>query len=424
MRVLFISGVPRSGTSLLEKFVRLHEDTVPLSGWDDGSHNEWEPRYPDGNPGWPWGSSQDHLGHLCNAYARLGFYKDQLRTNVSLYLSRAEQVVADGRRARRAAALNVTENATAFVKSPALLLRTPELYKAAARLGIEARFLLTTRSPTQWHGRGSKDCFGPGRALIMQNWERCHGRMQKHLAGLPPEAWYIVRLEDFGQIRLWRELEEWLGLVPTVTIGLASGQASSPGAVKATGSASAARAARVTSAIAAPQTELPMPSATTSMAASQRDAASNAPPVPPLPRRSTHTRTHAADLPSAPNGRHAERLRGRRLKYWPIPSQHEVIFYEGASSSDTSDGHVEQTASHDRVRTPEDVSWNRRALLVNTDELLPSCNRSMVRKSVLRHNSSFSYSSGNGSSKFRGCGPALREYYPELLAIMNVAGVR
>jgi hypothetical protein len=198
-RLLFIGGIPHAGTTLLEQFVRHHKGTIPLAG-KNSRNNEW---FEDGAAN--GGHSQDELYSVCRLYPRLvAKGGDPSRANISVYLERAMHVGGSelGARARG-------KNVLAFVKDPPLLLRVAELHASAIANGVHAQFLLTTVRPTQWRGRPYDHCEGTRRDQVMANWALCYSRVLAQLAKLPAWAWRLVRIEDFGRIELWRDLEAW-----------------------------------------------------------------------------------------------------------------------------------------------------------------------------------------------------------------------
>ena len=179
-RILFVAGLPRSGTTLLEVFLGVHGDNavVPLAN-TRAATNEYRPE-----GSLIYGGSHHCLRDMCgaNGYVTKA-HRDHARHDCAAYVDRA-----------RAVRLSHPElhNATlALSKDPGLTLSIAELSSSCEQIGVRAVFVVVVRSPFQWEASGSHDdypCSGTCRENIIDGWSRCMAKVDAVVRATSPAS--------------------------------------------------------------------------------------------------------------------------------------------------------------------------------------------------------------------------------------------
>ena len=204
VRLLFVSGLPRSGTTLVESFVTSHAGTVSLAGKDGNAKkptHEWRPR-----GSLDYGGSTNCLLDMCGEYLSGDSRRDVRRWDIAAYLKRGREVMR-----WRTHAADGADGVLLVVKDPALMLLIPQLRRACAVARAHCSFLMVSREPEHW--KYSKyPCAGPCRQMIVSNAERCYHRLSS--TALNASDVHVVRYEALNQVDTWRAAERWLRLPP------------------------------------------------------------------------------------------------------------------------------------------------------------------------------------------------------------------
>ena len=201
LQLIFVIGLPRSGTTLVNTFIKEHAEVLGLLDADRlSATDEWAPA-----SAYAYGGSKSCLGPMCgeqeNSYLHLADY-DHARWNCTLYAERALWV------AQKAPRATPSGEAWRFVqKHPANLLRPAWLAQSCADIGVRATFVEVERSAADWNN-DDVSCTGSCRDAVINNSRACMNASHIHVA---PNT-YVVRFEDFGTLATWRNLEAWLNL--------------------------------------------------------------------------------------------------------------------------------------------------------------------------------------------------------------------
>ena len=192
LRLIFVQGLPRSGTTLVTDFIRRHAEVDLM--FDNKNHyrNTRNDEFaPVGATG--YGGSRDCLNRMCGegGYAS-NFTHDAARWNCNAYVAQAQKQGA---------------NKTLVVKHPAMLLGGSMLAESCASIGVSASFVRVTHLASQWEGL-KKGCTGKCRSKIISNTERCLAIADEHKA----PSTQTVKFEDFDQLSMWRALEDHLNI--------------------------------------------------------------------------------------------------------------------------------------------------------------------------------------------------------------------
>ena len=194
-RVLFISGVPRSGTSLFTRFLQLHEAETELRT-NTRMANTLEFR-PSGAKS--YGGSERCLAGMA-AYARGPRKTDFARHDAKLY-----------------ALGNESEKMTA-IKDPGNLLSIGEQQASCERNGFDCWFLLVYASPFEWES--NKISCEPNdrcRKDVVKHWVEIH---REALANRGNASVRAVSLDAAASTPTYEAIETWLGLTTTVPLRL------------------------------------------------------------------------------------------------------------------------------------------------------------------------------------------------------------
>ena len=213
VHLIFVLGLPRSGTTLVTEFILNHPEVVGLllnsTGLTDSSGESTTDEYaPYGAE--PYRGSRECLQRMCgpesDAYVNRAA-EDIHRWDCNAYASKAISQAGD---------LNDfsgQETLTFLAKHPAMFVGSSYLAKSCAAIGVKASFVAVYRSPYQWEADsqivpGKNKCAGPCRDAIVRNTARCyHAAEQTWVPGT-----VSVRFEDFDQLSTWRAIEQALQL--------------------------------------------------------------------------------------------------------------------------------------------------------------------------------------------------------------------
>jgi hypothetical protein len=193
LRLIFVQGLPRSGTTLVTDFIRRHAevDLMFNSHRAHPSDTDTDEFAPVGAK--DYGGSKDCLSPMCGEGGYAGrFTHDAARWNCKAYVTQAQMQGANG---------------TFVVKHPAMLLGGSMLAESCASIGVSARFVRVTRAAAQWEGL-KYGCTGKCRSKIISNTERCLAIADEHKA----PSTKTVKFEDFDQLSMWRALEDHLNI--------------------------------------------------------------------------------------------------------------------------------------------------------------------------------------------------------------------
>ena len=201
-RILFVTGLPRSGTTLLEVFLEKHTSDlmIPLASSRADTKEYW----PEG--GMDYGGSGECLTRFCGQHGYVTqAHRDHVHHNCQAYVERAREV----RKSR--SDWSDREGELPMAKHPGLTVGIAELAASCEAIGIEPLFIVTVVSPLQWGhgGQRDEDCGGDCRHHIIHSWNRCFEKVDS------VRSWdnvMLVRMEDYGQEATWRRVEAFLGL--------------------------------------------------------------------------------------------------------------------------------------------------------------------------------------------------------------------
>ena len=193
LRLIFVQGLPRSGTTLVTDFISRHAEVDLMFNshrahpWDKAT-DEFEPVGAK-----EYGGSSGCLNPMCGegGYAGRATH-DAARWNCKAYVTQAQMQGANG---------------TFVVKHPAMLLGGSMLAESCASIGVSTSFVRVTRSAAQWEGH-RYGCTGKCRDKIISNTEHCLAIADEHKA----PSTMTVKFEDFDQLSMWRALEEHLDI--------------------------------------------------------------------------------------------------------------------------------------------------------------------------------------------------------------------
>ena len=177
-RIIFVAGLPRSGTTLLEVFMGEHGDNavVPLAS-TGAATNEYRP---DGSL--DYGGSSHCLTDMCgaNGYVTKA-HRDHTRHDCAAYVDRA--------RAVRHSHPELHNSTLALSKDPGVTLSIAELSSSCKQIGVRALFVVVVRSPFQWEASGShgdNPCSGTCREHIIDGWSRCMAKVDAVVRATTP----------------------------------------------------------------------------------------------------------------------------------------------------------------------------------------------------------------------------------------------
>ena len=201
IELIFVVGLPRSGTTLLTLFLKEHAGVKGLLSADGigSATEEWMPR-----GSLSYGGSRGCLSAMCadksDAYTSRA-QRDMHRWNCSAYVARAKDV---------ASKVGWNTSRLAFVaKHPATLLGTGRLEASCAAQGVRASFVEVSRSAAEWESN-KLPCDGACRDSIVRNTAYCYAVARKTWA----THMLSVRFEDFDKLATWRSIEMFLQLEP------------------------------------------------------------------------------------------------------------------------------------------------------------------------------------------------------------------
>ena len=193
LRLIFVQGLPRSGTTLVTDFISRHAE-VDLMFNSHRAH-PWDKYTDEFEPvgALDYGSSHGCLSQMCGkgGYASR-FTHDAARWDCSAYVAQARKQGA---------------NKTFVAKHPAMLLGGSILAESCASIGVSASFVRVTHLASQWEGH-TYGCTGKCRNAIISNSEHCLAIADEHKA----PSTKTVKFEDFDQLSMWRALEDHLNI--------------------------------------------------------------------------------------------------------------------------------------------------------------------------------------------------------------------
>ena len=202
IELIFVVGLPRSGTTLLTLFLKEHAGVKGLLSADGiGSvTEEWEPL-----GSMSYGGSYNCLSDMCSdeskSYASDRAHRDVHRWNCSAYAARAKHV---------ASKVGWSASRLAFVaKHPAMLLGTGRLEASCAALGVRASFVEVSTSAAEWESN-KLPCYGACRDNIVRYTDYCYAVARKMWA----KTMLSVRFEDYDKLATWRSIEKFVQLEP------------------------------------------------------------------------------------------------------------------------------------------------------------------------------------------------------------------
>ena len=212
-RVLFISGVPRSGTSLMARFAQLHDEIVLRTNTGEGDALEYRPL-----GAHAYGGSKDCLARMAE-YAQESAKSDLSRHDVRSYLMEEEE--------EDSLESNSAGKILAF-KDPGNLLTIGEQQVSCEKNGVDCRFLLVYTSPFEWEAAGQKrnvscDATDDCRANVLRYWVDIHERALGNLGNASVRS---VGLDAAASTKTYEAIETWLDLesrVPVRVVGSSSG---------------------------------------------------------------------------------------------------------------------------------------------------------------------------------------------------------
>lgn len=206
LHIIFVAGLPRSGTTLVGAFIKLHAEVLGLLT-ADGLHGstvneEWSPIGSIRD----FGGSADCLDPMCSAATNLSYLSsgadaDHVRWQCEPYAERALHIADEvGRRPPQGKKWSFLQ------KHPATLLRQTRLAQSCASIGVTASFVQVERAGEDWEP--VQGCEGECRTRIVRNSRACLDAARQNAA----PSTYFVRFERFGDARMWEEMERALRL--------------------------------------------------------------------------------------------------------------------------------------------------------------------------------------------------------------------
>ena len=218
IHLIFILGLPRSGTTLLTDFILDHPDVLDMlsnsssgrileTSTGESATDEYEPY---GSQ--PYRGSRRCLQGMCgpesDSYVNRAV-EDIHRWDCNAYVSQAMAQAGDLKDG------SGQETLTFVAKHPAMFVGSSYLAKSCAAIGVKASFVAVYRSPYQWEADsqivpGKNKCAGPCRDAIVRNTARCYRAAEQ--TWVPGTV--SVRFEDFGLLSSWRAIEQALQLKP------------------------------------------------------------------------------------------------------------------------------------------------------------------------------------------------------------------
>jgi len=189
-RVLFLSGVPRSGTSLFTRFVQLHDEVKLLTNTAKTDTLEFLAAHAKN-----YGGSKKCLADMA-AYAKRRAKHDSARHDVRHYLPQGE----------------ASAQMVAF-KDPGNILSIAEQQASCEKHDVDCWFLVVWTSPFQWEAEGFRhvpcDPQDRCRADVVKHWVDIH---QRALADLGNATVRAVSLDSAAHTATFAAIEAWLGL--------------------------------------------------------------------------------------------------------------------------------------------------------------------------------------------------------------------
>jgi drug/metabolite transporter (DMT)-like permease len=200
-KLLIVTGLPRSGTTLVQMFMAQHDIFLPLVS-TGASTSEFEA------PGsMAYGGSKECLTKMCGVHGYVSRAQNDKRVQCMTYV----QAARDARRNDPSGSGRIP-----LVKDPALTVGIAELDRSCKAIGLPVFFVVTSRSPLQWEPPSSERgyaCSGTCRTQILGGWQQCMAN--KVGAVLHLSNVLSVRFEDFGDEFSWRSIEAFLNLEST-----------------------------------------------------------------------------------------------------------------------------------------------------------------------------------------------------------------
>lgn len=187
MHLIFLSGLPHSGTTLLARFLALHPEIYVMAEWNTSAWSnktmEWRP-----NGALQYGGSGACLANMCGKYLENSTH-DVARTTVEHY-------VAAARRVRRK---------TVVFKDPATMLVSGRLQDQCTRLAIHCSFIQTVID--LWHWQVPRFGCGYCRSQILAYGSQCYERAANQTGSR-----LLVNFTRLNRPTTWRNIESYLGL--------------------------------------------------------------------------------------------------------------------------------------------------------------------------------------------------------------------
>ena len=187
MHLIFLTGLPRSGTTLLAEFISLHSEVYFNTNHGGTSIMEY---VPDGAI--PYGGSAGCLSPMCVAYVKKR-HVDFARHNVSKYVS--------------------TNHSTIAIKDEAVMLNLKNIHRHCLHMSIRCSFLMTMMKLNHWQVP-EFGCGNQCRKSIMVNGQRCYDISRSENVSVMQ-----IDFHSFGDVKTWRNIESYLDLSP-IAIGM------------------------------------------------------------------------------------------------------------------------------------------------------------------------------------------------------------
>lgn len=216
LELIFVQGLPRSGTTLVTRFIEMHDEVLGVARYAPGIQRDADEYCPGGSLA--YSGSRECLTLMCGAQNNSYVHRvaaDHRRFDCRPYAERAVEVA-------NASGIPDASGLRFVVKHPALMLGSARLLASCAALGVRTRFVEVTREAHEWYS-DLFPCTGTCRDAILDNTARC-----ERLSGVNrARDTHRIRFEWFGHVSVWRSLEEWLQLA-SIAIDVQNGKPTKP----------------------------------------------------------------------------------------------------------------------------------------------------------------------------------------------------